>query len=127
MKTFLICNAAELWKKETDLPSIPTFSQSLDSALGNDGIQLGSVTEMLGLPATGKTQLCLQLCASVQIPKVLGGLDAEALYVDTNTNFTLSRFREGRYVLKEKEALRRLHLVEAFGLEKFYNSRRDKG
>lgn len=35
----------------------------------------------------------LQLCASVQIPKVLGGLDAEALYVDTNTNFTLSRFR----------------------------------
>lgn len=35
----------------------------------------------------------LQLCASVQIPKELGGLDAEALYIDTNTNFTISRFR----------------------------------
>lgn len=35
----------------------------------------------------------LQLCASVQIPKELGGLDAEALYIDTNTHFTISRFR----------------------------------
>ncbi|PZC76943.1 hypothetical protein B5X24_HaOG203987 [Helicoverpa armigera] len=91
------------------------------------------MTELLGLPGSGKTQLCLQLCASVQIPKELGGLDAEALYIDTNTHFTLSRFREilSATLLKcqsilgkplqmtEDEALRKLHYVDAFGLEKF--------
>ncbi|XP_047034308.1 DNA repair protein RAD51 homolog 3 isoform X1 [Helicoverpa zea] len=133
MKSFKIHNATELWQRETSLPSVASFSQSLDSILGTDGFQLGSMTELLGLPGSGKTQLCLQLCASVQIPKDLGGLDAEALYVDTNTHFTLSRFREilSATLLKcqsilgkplqmtEDEALRKLHYVDAFGLEKF--------
>lgn len=35
----------------------------------------------------------LQLSVSVQIPKALGGLNSEALYIDTNTNFTLDRFK----------------------------------
>lgn len=35
----------------------------------------------------------MQLCASVQIPEALGGLNSEALYIDTNTNFVLDRFK----------------------------------
>ncbi|XP_045504354.1 DNA repair protein RAD51 homolog 3-like isoform X1 [Colias croceus] len=129
---FKIINATDLWQIETSLPSIPTFSQSLDNVLGNEGIQLGSITELLGLPGSGKTQLCLQLCASVQIPKSLGGLDAEAIYIDTNTNFSLNRFKEILHASREKcksilnvehsnreEALKKLHYVNAFGLEKF--------
>ncbi|XP_013186253.1 DNA repair protein RAD51 homolog 3 [Amyelois transitella] len=126
-------NATELWQRETSLPSIPTFSQNLDNVLGNEGIQLGSLTEFLGLPGTGKTQLCLQLCAACQIPKALGGLDAEALYIDTNTNFTIHRYKEilkasvikcqrlleDSARLSEQEALKKLHYVNAFGLEKF--------
>ncbi|KAH9642715.1 hypothetical protein HF086_002985 [Spodoptera exigua] len=126
MKTFKISNATEIWQKETSLPSVASFSQSLDNILGTNGFQLGSITELLGLPGSGKTQLCLQLCASVQIPKELGGLNAEALFIDTNTNFTISRFR-GRcqsilgepLQLTEDEALSKLHYVNAFGLEKF--------
>lgn len=76
------------------MPSIPTFSRNLDNILGTGGIQLGSFTELLGLSGSGKTQLCLQLCASVQIPTVLGGLSSEALYVDTNANFTVERFKD---------------------------------
>lgn len=131
--SFQIYNATDVWKKETSLPSVPTFSQNLDNMLGSDGIKLGNITELLGLPGSGKTQLCLQLCASVQIPKELGGLDAEALYVDTNTNFTLSRFREilseslmtcqnildKPLQITEDEALKKLHYVNAFGLEKY--------
>lgn len=45
------------FQKETSLPSIPTFCQNLDNLLGNEGVQLGSLTEVLGLPGTGKTQL----------------------------------------------------------------------
>ncbi|CAK1593947.1 unnamed protein product [Parnassius mnemosyne] len=130
---FKIFNATELWQKETSLPSIPTFSQKLDYILGSDGIPLGSLTELLGLPGTGKTQMCLQLCAAVQIPKALGGLNAEALFIDTNTNFVLDRFKEilSACLLKcqkllnlpinanNEEALKKLHYVNAFGLEKF--------
>lgn len=130
---FKIFNSAELWQIETNLPSIPTFSQNLDKVLENNGIQLGSLTEILGLPGSGKTQLCLQLCASVQVPKALGGLSAEALYIDTNTNFTLQRFKEILYASLEKcqrilgtpisiyeeEVLKKLHYVKAIGLEKF--------
>ncbi|XP_023940225.1 DNA repair protein RAD51 homolog 3 isoform X2 [Bicyclus anynana] len=75
----------------------------------------------------------LQLCTSIQIPKVLGGLYSEALYVDTNTNFTISRFKEilfsslskcqqlmeASILINEEDALRKLHYVNAIGLEKF--------
>ncbi|XP_045779349.1 DNA repair protein RAD51 homolog 3-like isoform X2 [Maniola jurtina] len=131
--SFKMYNATELWQVETSLPSISTFSQSLDKVIGNDGLQLGSLTELLGLPGTGKTQLCLQLCCAIQIPKVLGGLCSEALYIDTNTNFTICRFREILFAslakcqrlletsisINEEEALKKLHYVNAFGLEKF--------
>ncbi|XP_028169570.1 DNA repair protein RAD51 homolog 3-like isoform X1 [Ostrinia furnacalis] len=130
--SYKVFSATELWQRETSFPSIPTFSQSLDSCLGSNGIQLGCLTELLGLPGTGKTQLCLQLCASVQIPSVLGGLNAEALYVDTNTNFTPQRFKEivsasqtkcqqllETPIVSNKDPLHRLHYINAFGLEKF--------
>ncbi|XP_030031448.1 DNA repair protein RAD51 homolog 3 isoform X1 [Manduca sexta] len=133
METIKIHNAVELWQRQTSLPSIQTFSQNLDHVIGNNGFMLSSLTELLGLPGSGKTQLCLQLCASVQIPKILGGLDAEALYIDTNTNFTTSRFREilNATILRcqrlietplnyiEEDCLDKLHYINAFGLEKF--------
>lgn len=133
MSAIKIYNATELWQRETCLPSIPSFSLSLDNALGNDGLQLGSITELIGLPGSGKTQLCLQFCASVQIPKVLGGLSSEALYIDTNTNFSIYRFKEILFAslskcqrllhtsiaVQEEDALKKLHYIDAFGLEKF--------
>ncbi|XP_032522150.2 DNA repair protein RAD51 homolog 3 [Danaus plexippus] len=130
---FKIYNAADLWQIETSSPAIPTFSQKLDKTLGDDGIPLGSLTEVLGLPGTGKTQLCLQLCASVQVPKVLGGLQSESLYIDTNTNFTLCRFKEILFAslakcqrlldtsiaISEEDALKKFHYIKTIGLEKF--------
>ncbi|KAI5633380.1 hypothetical protein NE865_13885 [Phthorimaea operculella] len=61
------------------------------------------------------------------------GLSAEALYIDTNTNFTLDRFREILsaslercrqlldipFTIREEEALKKMHYVNAFGLDKF--------
>ncbi|XP_049884826.1 DNA repair protein RAD51 homolog 3-like isoform X1 [Pectinophora gossypiella] len=130
---FKIYNATELWQRENSVPSVPSFSQSLDNILGHNGLRLCSLTEVLGLPGTGKTQLCLQLCASIQIPTVLGGLNSEALYIDTNTNFTVERFREilrasiSRcqqlldipFKTREEDALKKLHYVNALGIEKF--------
>ena len=46
----------------------------LDSAL-KGGILVPGVTEIAGTSAAGKTQLCLQLCLTVQLPSHRGGLD----------------------------------------------------
>lgn len=47
-----------------------------------------------GLSQTGKTQICFQLCMNVQLPKELGGVDGEALYVDTHGDFAVERITE---------------------------------
>ena len=49
-----------------------------------------SLTEIAGESASGKTQLCLQLCLSVQLPLDLGGLDSgghQYLIVDLQLSF----------------------------------------
>ena len=39
------------------------------------GILSQTLTEISGESASGKTQLCMQLCLTVQLPKKLGGLE----------------------------------------------------
>jgi len=48
----------------------------------------------LGESGIGKTQLCFQLCLNVQIPIQLGGVDGEAVYLDTENTFQTSRLNE---------------------------------
>jgi hypothetical protein len=55
---------------------------------------LGEVTEICGLVSTGKTQICFQLCLNAQIPKVYGGAEGHALYVDTHGDFSADRITE---------------------------------
>lgn len=40
------------------------------------GLPLGGITELAGCSSAGKTQLALQLCLAVQLPRRLGGLEA---------------------------------------------------
>ena len=55
-----------------------TFNDGIDSALGCDGTSTkggftpGTVTEVAGQAGSGKTQLCMHLCAAVQLPAVIG-------------------------------------------------------
>jgi predicted ATP-dependent serine protease len=52
---------------------IVTFCKRIDTLLGG-GISLGSLTELAGLPGTGKTQLAMQLCVNARLPTRLGGV-----------------------------------------------------
>eukprot|EP00347_Sterkiella_histriomuscorum_P019316 403342118 len=63
---------------------------------------LGETTEICGLSATGKTQVCYQLCMNVQIPKELGGVDGEALFVDTHGDFAIERIKEMAKSLRQQ-------------------------
>jgi DNA repair protein RadA len=69
---------------------ISTGSKNLDYLLGG-GIETGAVTEFFGEPGTGKTQICLTLSVMVSQTVSKGGLDARALYIDTENKFIPER------------------------------------
>lgn len=72
---------------------VTTCSQNLDRLLGG-GVEAGWVTEFYGAFASGKTQLCHQLCVNSQLPASKGGLGARAAYVDVDGSFRPERARE---------------------------------
>jgi len=54
---------------------------------------VGLITEIFGESGTGKTQFCLTLAVSVQLPKSLGGLDGRCMFIDTGKSFRPERIR----------------------------------
>lgn len=70
--------------------TIVTFSRSVDSMLGG-GLAKGEVTEIVGLPGVGKTQLSMQLCVDARLPVKFGGVEGEAVYLDTEGSFSPER------------------------------------
>lgn len=83
-------SAAELLEEERARVGIFTFCEELDKILGG-GVSSGEITEFCGCPGIGKTQISTQLCVSVQIPHAFGGLEGEAVYVDTEGSFMAER------------------------------------
>ncbi|XP_069471262.1 DNA repair protein RAD51 homolog 3 isoform X2 [Ambystoma mexicanum] len=84
------CTALELLEQEQSQSSIVTFCSALDDLLGG-GVPLTKVTDISGAPGVGKTQLCMQLSVDVQIPECFGGVDGEAVYIDTEGSFMVDR------------------------------------
>ncbi|MHA1301116.1 MAG: hypothetical protein ACTSO9_16980 [Candidatus Helarchaeota archaeon] len=72
---------------------ITTGSLRLDALLGG-GIKVGKITEFFGQSEVGKTRLAHQLCVNVQLPKKEGGLNGNALYLDTENTFRPERIVE---------------------------------
>ncbi|PAA85670.1 hypothetical protein BOX15_Mlig031247g3, partial [Macrostomum lignano] len=70
--------------------AVPSMSASVDRLL-QGGLSLCQLTELAGSAGSGKTQLCMQLCASVQLPAALGGLQGGAVYLDTEGSFSPRR------------------------------------
>ncbi|XP_032666364.1 DNA repair protein XRCC3-like isoform X2 [Odontomachus brunneus] len=58
---------------------VTTGCSNLDAIL-KGGIPCRGITQFYGAAGTGKTQLALQLCLTVQSPVTVGGLEAEALF-----------------------------------------------
>ncbi|MFX0069757.1 MAG: DNA repair and recombination protein RadA [Candidatus Hermodarchaeota archaeon] len=80
----------EIWEHRKNIARITTNNQELDDVLGG-GVETGSVIEFFGEFRTGKTQLAHQLCVNVQLPKEKGGLEGNALYIDTEGTFRPER------------------------------------
>ncbi|CAH1802160.1 unnamed protein product [Owenia fusiformis] len=82
--------AFDMLQNEESQQCIVTFSEQLDNMLGG-GLPVCKITEFCGAPGAGKTQISIQLSVDVQIPTCFGGLQGEAVYIDTEGSFVAAR------------------------------------
>ncbi|KAG4303043.1 hypothetical protein PCANB_000662 [Pneumocystis canis] len=69
---------------------LTTGDKTIDHFLSG-GIPVGHVLEIAGESGTGKSQFCLQLCLTTQLPRTLGGLEKEAIYISTEMGLSTKR------------------------------------
>uniref|UniRef100_A0A674HIB8 RAD51 paralog D n=1 Tax=Taeniopygia guttata TaxID=59729 RepID=A0A674HIB8_TAEGU len=109
-------NGADLYEElKSSTAILPTGSPSLDQLL-DSGLYTGEVTELMGAPGTGKTQLCLGIAASVSL-----GLKQHVLFLDSTGGFTASRLYQMLQAQTEDEeeqleALQRVRVERVFNI-----------
>jgi DNA repair protein RadA len=105
----------ELVKLRSNMRHLTTGCSTLDNLLGG-GIESQSITEFYGEFGTGKSQICQQLCLTVQLPFEQGGLEGGALYIDTENTFRPERIQQiaPRFGLDPDEALKKIIFAEAY-------------
>ncbi|NWH77409.1 RA51D protein, partial [Piaya cayana] len=106
-------NGADLYEElKSSTAILPTGSPSLDQLL-DSGLYTGEVTELMGAPGSGKTQVCLGIAASVSL-----SLKQHVLFLDSTGGFTASRlFQMLRAQTEDEEeqaALQRIQVVRVF-------------
>nr|XP_047923944.1 DNA repair protein RAD51 homolog 4 isoform X1 [Anser cygnoides]XP_047923945.1 DNA repair protein RAD51 homolog 4 isoform X1 [Anser cygnoides] len=116
-------NGADLYEElKSSTAILPTGSPSLDQLL-DSGLYTGEVTELMGTPGSGKTQVCLSIAASVSL-----GLKQHVLFLDSTGGFTASRLYQmlraqaedeeeqavGDTALSQLEALQRIQVARVF-------------
>ncbi|NXK51012.1 RA51D protein, partial [Chauna torquata] len=113
-------NGADLYEElKSSTAILPTGSPSLDQLL-DSGLYTGEVTELMGAPGSGKTQVCLGIAASVSL-----GLKQHVLFVDSTGGFTASRLYQMLQAQAEDEdeqassaepALQRIQVARVFDI-----------
>ncbi|KAM6175881.1 DNA repair protein RAD51 homolog 4 [Erethizon dorsatum] len=109
-------NGADLYEElKTSTAILSTGIGSLDKLL-DAGLYTGEVTEIVGGPGSGKTQVCLCVAAHVA-----HSLQQNVLYIDSNGGLTASRLLQllqGRTQDEEEQAgaLQRIQVAHAFDI-----------
>ncbi|MBS7631097.1 DNA repair and recombination protein RadA [Candidatus Bathyarchaeota archaeon] len=112
---FTFVRGDELVKLRSNIRHLTTGCPSLDQLLGG-GIETQSITEFYGEFGTGKSQICQQLCVTVQLPYDQGGLEGGALYIDTENTFRPERVIRisSRFNLDPQDVLKKIIFAEAY-------------
>uniref|UniRef100_A0A8C0S5R2 Notchless homolog 1 n=2 Tax=Canis lupus familiaris TaxID=9615 RepID=A0A8C0S5R2_CANLF len=109
-------NGADLYEElKTSTAILSTGIGSLDKLL-DAGLYTGEVTEIVGGPGSGKTQVCLCVAANVAY-----GLQQNVVYIDSNGGLTASRILQLLQARTPDEevqagALQRIQVVRAFDI-----------
>ncbi|TXT60288.1 MAG: DNA repair and recombination protein RadA [Promethearchaeota archaeon] len=108
-------SAEAVWEKRRNMRKVTSGSNNLDDLL-HGGFETGAVTELFGEYRTGKTQLAHQLCVNIQLPYEEGGLEGNALYIDTEGTFRPERILQMAEAkdLDIRETLRNITVGRAY-------------
>uniref|UniRef100_A0A2K6FQV6 DNA repair protein RAD51 homolog 4 n=1 Tax=Propithecus coquereli TaxID=379532 RepID=A0A2K6FQV6_PROCO len=107
------------WALRTDVLSLSAYTvlstSGLDKLL-DTGLYTGEVTEIVGGPGSGKTQVCL--CVAINVAH---GLQQNVLYVDSSGGLTASRLLQLLQARTQDEeeqagALQRIQVVHVFDI-----------
>ncbi len=109
--------ARQLLSMREKVARITTGSKNLDRLLGG-GVESSAVTEFYGEFGTGKTQICSTLAVTVQLPPESGGLNAGAIYIDTEGTFRPERIAE----IADHRGLDPTRVLENILVARAYNS-----
>jgi DNA-repair protein XRCC3 len=71
-----------------------TFGCSNLDSITNGGLPIRGITEVAGEAGSGKSQICMQLAFTVQLPICLGGLGKKAAYISTQESFSIRRIQK---------------------------------
>jgi DNA repair protein RadA len=107
--------ADELMKIRQNVMRLTTGSKAIDEVLAG-GLETQTITEFYGEYGSGKSQLCHQMCVNVQLPTERGGLNAAALYIDTENTFRTERIIQmsQHMGLNPEEVIRKIIFAEAY-------------
>ncbi|RLI94094.1 MAG: DNA repair and recombination protein RadA [Candidatus Altiarchaeales archaeon] len=105
----------EVMKKREKIGKLTTGSKEFDRLLGG-GIETQAITEFFGKFGSGKTQLGHQLSVNVQLPRERGGLEGNAVYIDTENTFRPERIQQmAKYLeLDPEETLKNIYVARAY-------------
>src|ERR1041385_1461588 len=103
----------EVAERRKSVNKIGTGSKAFDELMGG-GIETQSITEFYGEFGSCKTQFAMQLAVNVQRPEAEGGLNGEALYIDTENTFRPERITQMAQAMgmDPEEALKKIHRSE---------------
>jgi len=85
--------ADKILERRKEIGRIKTGSAEFDALIGG-GVETMSITECYGKFSSGKSQMGFQLCLNVQKPVEQGGLDGNALFIDTESTFRPERIKQ---------------------------------
>ena len=83
----------EILERRKSVKKITTGSKELDTLIGG-GIETQVITEFYGKFSSSKTQIAHQLAVNVQLPISKGGMNKNALYIDTENCFRPERIKQ---------------------------------
>jgi DNA repair protein RadA len=107
--------AENLFNDRKNIRRLTTGSEKLDGMIGG-GIETRTIMEVFGEFRTGKTQIAHQICVTVQLPEEQGGLNGNALYIDSEGTFRPERLLQiaERYDLDGEKILKNVFYARAY-------------
>lgn len=102
-------------ERRKEVMKLTTGSKRLDALLGG-GVETMAIIELFGEFGSGKTQLTHQLAVNATLPRDMGGLEGEVVYIDTENTFRPERIiqmAEG-WDVDPMEVLKKIHVARAF-------------